>query len=74
MHHTYLMWFSVFYSYDWHEKLLEKTIKTELQMQEYLKAMEKAMEDIKGIFVLSGFPQVWKMNVPGTPGSKVRVY
>ena len=49
-----------FHSYDWHEKLLEKTIKTELQMQEYLKAMEKAMEDIKGIFVYRVFSQVWK--------------
>lgn len=37
------------YSFDWHEKMLEKAIKTELQMQEYLKTMDKAMEAIRGI-------------------------
>ena len=35
-------------SFDWHEKVLEKTIKTDLHMQEYLKSMEKAMESITG--------------------------
>ena len=36
------------FSFDWHEKMLEKTIKTDLQMQEYLKSMDKAMEAITG--------------------------
>ena len=40
----------LFYRFDWQEKLLEKTIRTELQMQAYLQTMDTAMEAIRGLF------------------------
>lgn len=36
------------YRFDWQEKLLEKNIKTELQMQEYIRNMNEAMSNIAG--------------------------
>ena len=42
------IFFFMFDRFDWQEKLLEKTVKTDIQMQEYVRQMDKALDSIKG--------------------------
>ena len=46
----WLFFKAYFNRFDWQEKLLEKTVKTDIQMGEYVKQLEKAMESIRGNF------------------------